>query len=157
VIAGWSLTAKGVLLAAVAVAGFVGGARWVQWKWDGERRERAEIAAEAERMARMVETKRHEGAQEALNGYARNLRSAHAAAAGARDELGRLRDAIASAGPAASDPAAAGRADAAGRLAAVAAECGTALQAVAADAANCGARLTALQQWVRAATATGPD
>jgi hypothetical protein len=147
---GWSLAARAVLALGLAAGGFVAGARWVQSNWNAERLAQAELRNEAERMARQAEQRRAQGAQEALNGYARNVRTAQAAAGAAQRELDGLRGVLYAPGPAASDPAAAERADDAARARYVAGSCAGALVQVAEAADACEARLGGLQDWVRA-------
>lgn len=145
------LAAAAIALAGAAASGFYAGHRWVTSDWNAERLERADLAAEAERMARAADQRRAAGAQEALDAYARNVRRSSADAAAARGELDRLRDALAAAG-AASTPEAAARADAAARAGHVVGACARALSEVADAADACESRLTALQEWVRAQT-----
>lgn len=107
--------------------------------------------AKAEREAREKEHQFAESARRAADAYQSNLARNRAAAAGARDELDRLRDAIAAApaGPASSASASSGRADGAAVTRLVLGECARAVQALAETADGLEARLIGLQGYVR--------
>lgn len=111
-----------------------------------------QAAAQAERQARELEQTYTANVRSAADAYAQNMRTARAAAGAARVGLDSLRDAVAAAPacPAASDPAAAGRTDATADLRVVVGECTAALSQVAEVADACDARVTGLQDYIRA-------
>lgn len=111
--------------------------------------------AQAEALARQTEQQWAANARSAADAYTANLTRARAGADAARSELDRLRAAVAgtAAAPAsgsASGAAAAGGSDGAAQLRLVFGECAAALQAVAASADQCEARVKGLQDYVRA-------
>lgn len=110
-------------------------------------------AAEGERQARQLEQTYATNVQKASNAYAQNLRRARAAAADTRSELDRLRDAAAVAAPScAAGPGAAASAgaDAAAGLRQVLGSCAQSLSELAAAADADAARVTALQDYIKA-------
>lgn len=116
-------------------------------------------AAQAERQARQLEQTYTANVRSAADAYATNLKAARAAADRARVGLDGLRVAAATAPaacPAASDPTAPGRADAAAGLRAVVGQCAAALQEVAAAADAADARVIGLQDYIRAIGAAPP-
>ena len=145
-----SLYAWIVAIGLAAIGGFVGGSKYVHSQWTAEKLARAEVASEAQRQVRMVETKRAAGAQEALDGYARKTRKAVGDAASAATELERLRNALAAGGGLPASPEAAISADETGRLRFIVGECSGKLEAVARAGRACSDQLTALQEWVKA-------
>lgn len=148
------LAVAAVALVAAGATGWHYGVRNTLADWNAERAASAEVAAESQRMARITETRRQEGAADALNAYAARTRQSQAAAVGAATELERLRGTIYAIAPsaAASDPEAAGRADDLARARIVVGRCAEALSAVSAAADTCEGRLSGLQEWVKAAT-----
>lgn len=121
-------------------------------KWSATRATRAATEATeraaAEVAAREAEHRFATAARESADAYAKNAATVRRSAAAARNELDRLRDALAAAppsGPAAAASGVDGGADA--RL--VVRECSEALQEVAANADIAEARLIGLQKWVR--------
>jgi hypothetical protein len=145
------LIAALVAIAMLFAAGFFSGKHWVQGDWDAEKAERVAHALEASQEARRIEQARAAKVQEVQSGYAKETAAATAAARGARDELGRVRDAIATAGTPV-DAATAVRADDSARARFVVGQCAGALSEMAAVADACEARLSALQGWARAVT-----
>ena len=145
-----SLYAWIVAIGLAAIGGFVGGSKYVHSQWTAEKLARAEVASEAQRQVRMVETKRAAGAQEALDGYARKTRKAVGDAANAATELERLRNALAAGGGLPASPEAAISADDAARARYVVGRLAGAAQEISAAADRCDAQLTALQAWVKA-------
>jgi hypothetical protein len=115
----------------------------------------AEQIAAAERRAREAEQLMAEGARKAAATYAQHINRARSDADGARGELDRLRDTLGTPRDAAQDAAAAAGADDAGRARIVVGACARSLQAVAAAADACEAKLTGLQEWARV-VAPGP-
>jgi hypothetical protein len=117
---------------------------------DGEKRERAKEQTYAETV------------QNVATAYGQRVAKVHADAVGARTELDRLRDAIASAKPAScasQDAAAAGRVDAAAGYRIVLAECSGEVQSLAEALEHEKSRLRGLQDYVRIAApgmATSP-
>jgi len=111
-----------------------------------------EQQAAAERQARAAEQTMADNARSAADAYSKNLRRARAAVAGARTELDGLRDAVAAvpACAAASPAGAASGADGTAGLRVVVGQCATALSQVAEAADACDARLSGLQDYVRA-------
>ena len=110
-------------------------------------------AAEGERQARQLEQTYATNVQGAANAYAENLRRARAAAADTRTELERLRDATAAAAPScAASPGAAASSgtDGAAGLRQVLGHCARSLSSLAETADADAARVTALQEYVRA-------
>ena len=121
-------------------------------KWSATRATRAATEATeraaAEVAAREAEHRFATAARESADAYAKNAATVRRSAAAARNELDRLRDALAAAppsGPAAAASGVDGSADA--RL--VVRECSEALQEVAASADITSSRLIGLQKWVR--------
>ncbi len=119
-----------------------------------EHREAAAVAlAAAEQRARAVEQEWAANTRKAAQTYATQKARVRADADGARSELDRLRDALASGGlHAAEGAASAARADDAARLVGVVNECASALREVAANADDTAARLIALQRYVAGIT-----
>lgn len=119
-----------------------------------EQRAAVEAAtSEAERAARAQEQTYAENARQAADAYAANLERSRAAAGAARGELDRLRVAVAAVGPTcgpASSASAASQPDGTAALRLVVGECAAALSTVAEAADDRGARLKALQDYVRA-------
>ena len=114
-----------------------------------ERLQRAQDAAKAEAAARDKEQALAANARKAEQAYAQNSARLRADASGARDELERLRDILAPDQAASASAAGAGTHDpAAARL--VVGECAQELQALAATADGLAAKLTGLQDYVRA-------
>ena len=138
-------------VAAVSLAlGLAGGWTARDWKASADRAERAEVAAESERLARRVIEKRAEGARRATDAYMAQARRARADTAAARGDLGRLRDAIAATTDRAERAEAACRADGErtallGRL--LAESAGLAEEGLERTAELAG-RLGGLQEWV---------
>ena len=118
-----------------------------------EQRAAVEAAtSEAERAARAQEQRYADSARQAADAYAANLNRTRAAAGAARDELDRLRVAVASAGPASGPAAGAsapGGSDGAAQLRIVVGQCASALSEVAAAADRCEARVKGLQDYIR--------
>lgn len=109
-------------------------------------------AALAERQAREFEQQRAQVAQEKADAYAKDRQRSAAAAAGARSELDRLRDALtaaAGASAAASGASASGGADGAAAAWTMVRSGAEALQAMAAACDAEESKLTGLQEWVR--------
>jgi hypothetical protein len=116
-------------------------------------------AAKAERAARELEQTYATNVQGAANAYSENLRRARAAAADTRSELERLRDATAATAPncAASPGAtAASGVDGAAGLREVLGSCARSLSELAAIADSDAARVTALQDYIKAIGASKP-
>jgi hypothetical protein len=111
-----------------------------------------EQQAAAEREARAAEQVMADNARSAADAYSKNLRRARAAVAGARTELDGLRDAIAAvpACPAAQGASAPGGTDGTAGLRRVADECSVAFEALAGNAALDAAKVTGLQDYIRA-------
>lgn len=144
----WGVVIAAAILAFLGVFIFRAGAASTQVKWDKADRERTALAAEQEAENRKLEAKRQTNVIEAQNAQAKRTQTLQASAAGARSELDRLRDAVASipadlpstAGNAGSNPASA----APGLLA----ECSRAYQELAAKAdGHFSDALTLQQAW----------
>ncbi len=112
----------------------------------------AAATATAEREARTREQQMADAARKASDAYQANVSRVRASADGARTELERLRDAIASAGPAPANPASAAGADDAARARYVVGQLANAAAQVSAAADACENRLSALQDYVRSIT-----
>ncbi len=113
-----------------------------------EHREAAAVAlAAAEQRARAVEQEWAANTRKAAQTYATQKARVRADADGARSELDRLRDTLASVPNAAEGAASAARADAAARLVGVVGECAAALATVAASADRTAEQLRALQAY----------
>jgi hypothetical protein len=109
----------------------------------------ATATSAAEREARTREAAMADAARKASDVYQANVSRVRASADGARTELERLRDAIASAGPAPANPASAAGADDATRARFVVGKLAEAAATVSAAADLCEGRLSALQDYVR--------
>ena len=115
--------------------------------------EKAAIAAEvaaAQARAREAEQLMADGARKAADSYAKQIARVRTDADGARTELDRLRDVITAPRTAAESAAAAAGTDDASRARLVVGQCAAAIQAMAATADQCEARLTGLQDWAKA-------
>jgi hypothetical protein len=140
------------LLAAAALAGVQ---TWRLHNLQTERaEERAELHAEradAEARARQAEQLMADGARKAADQYAKQITRVRIDADASRSELERLRDTIGvPARDAVQDAAAAAGADDATRARIVVGQCSASLQAMAATADQCEARLSGLQDWAKA-------
>lgn len=109
----------------------------------------ATATAAAEREARTREQQMADAARKASDVYQANVSRVRASADGARTELERLRDAIASTGPAPANPASAAGTDDATRARFVVGQLANAAAQVSAAADACENRLSALQDYVR--------
>lgn len=109
----------------------------------------AAATATAEREAREREQSMADAARKASDAYQANVNRVRASADGARTELERLRDAIASAGPAPANPASAAGTDDATRARFVAGQLANVAAQAAAAADTCEIRLTGLQAYVK--------
>lgn len=148
----WVAAVLLVVLGATHFTAYRSGKAVVRAQWDKERAELAAKALDAERAARRKEQALVAERKKLEDKYVEDKRKADAAAAGARTELDRLRDAIAGAPgcPAAADPAAAGRAAGAARLELeLLGACATALTDLAAEADRLETRVVGLQQYVK--------
>jgi DNA anti-recombination protein RmuC len=140
------------LLAAAALAGLQ------TWRLHSLQTERAEEKAQleadradAEARARQTEQLMADGARKAADNYAKQINRVRTDADASRTELERLRDTIGvPSRDAAQDAAAAAGADDATRARIVVGQCAATLQAMAATADQCEARLSGLQDWARA-------
>ena len=112
----------------------------------------ATAQATAEKEARTREPEMADSARKASDAYQANVNRVRASADGARTELERLRDAIASAGPAPANPASAAGTDDATRARFVAGQLANAAAQAAAAADACEIRLTGLQAYVKGIT-----
>ncbi len=108
----------------------------------------ATAQAQAEHEAREREQQMADGARKAADDYSKNVARVRAGADGARTELDRLRDAIASS-PAGAASAPACGSDDASRARTVVGQCAATLQTLAGTADQCEARLTGLQDYIR--------
>ena len=150
------MTARLVALAFLVLALFAGVQtfRLSAWKQEAAQ-QKATIAADvaaAERRAREAEQLMADGARKAADTYAKQIHKARTDADGARTELERLRDTLGTPRDAAQDAAAAAGADDATRARIVVGRCAATLQAMAATADACEARLSGLQDWIKAVT-----
>lgn len=141
-----------VVLGATHFTAYRSGKAVVRAARDKERAELSARALQAEQQARKRERQMVAQRQKLEERYAEDKRKAAAAAAGAQSELGRLRDAIATAPScgAPTDPAAATRAAGASRLELeLLGNCATALTDLAAEADRLETRVVGLQQYVK--------
>lgn len=115
----------------------------------------AAAQADARERERLINT----NAKRATDAADQKRQAAQAAAAGARAELDRLRNALAAAptGGASAPAGAASGPDGSASFRAVVAECAGRLVEVAADSDACGAQLSGLQGWVRAVIDPGRE
>lgn len=146
----WITLALVIVLAFTHFVSYRYGRATVRAQWEQDKAQRTQQALAAEQAARAREQELIDKRKKLEDRYAQNKRKADAAAAGARTELGRLRDQLAAAGgqtPA--DPAAPARADAAPSAErAVISECAGALVEMAANADRLSATVTGLQGYV---------
>jgi hypothetical protein len=90
----WIALAIAGALAACGVWVYRSGAASVQAKWDAERAQQLQVALDAERENRAIESKRAINVQEALDAYRSRAKVANAAAAAARSDADGVRDAL---------------------------------------------------------------
>jgi len=148
--------AKAALVAAVLLGLFALGVRVgagrVQAEWDAEKAQRLADALQASQEARRLESRRATNVQEAQD-HARKIASAaRADAVGARDELERLRGALADRDRAAQAPGAECRVDAGAVERQLLGACAATLEGLAREADQDRGRLIELQGYVRAIT-----
>lgn len=150
----WRIAAA--LIVATLLAGthwkaYVSGKKTVQAEWNLDIQKRTEQALEAERAARDQEQQLLAAKQKAEEAYVDQKRKAARAAAGAKSELDRLRDAIASTDVASCpDPAAQPRANGVARLEQeLLGHCAGALTELAAEADRLEAIVVGLQAYIR--------
>lgn len=142
-----------ILILAIGATGFESGRRWVLAGWNAEKTEQAEADRDAAQEAQRITARLNAKTQGVQDAYAKTAAKSRADAASASAALVSLRLAIDEASAATDDPAAPGRVDGAGVVFAdVVRACSTALVDVAKDADARQARLTALQDWVKAIT-----
>lgn len=141
--------------AAIAGAALAAVGTWqVQnWRWSGQVAEIKRVHAEGVRLAEQATRARERALVVAKNEsearYVELKNRSDRAAAGARDELGRLRDELAARGRAApQNPAAFPRVDAATAERELLGQCAQSLVSVAADADRLAAQLIGLQAYV---------
>ena len=150
------MIARSLAVVALAAAGVAGVQTWRIKSLQTDVAERqAEAAAEvaaAERRAREAEQLMADGARKAADRYAQQINKARTDARGALSELDRLRDVITAPRTAAEGAAAAAGTDDASRARIVVGQCAATLQALAATADQCEARLIGLQDWAKAVT-----
>lgn len=150
----WRITAA--LIVAALLAGthwkaYVSGKKTVQTEWNEDIQKRTEQALEAERAARDQEQQLMAAKQKAEEAYVDQKRKAAVAAAGAKSELDRLRDAINDRGDSScTDPAAKPRANGITRLEQeLLGQCAGALTELAAEADRLEAIIVGLQAYIR--------
>lgn len=139
------------LVIAAIVAVVLAGTHWKAYI-NGQKAVRAEYQAKqlaAEQAARAREQELVAQRQKVEELYVEEKRKAAAAAAGARTELGRLRDQLAAGRPAPANPTPTTRADAGAIEGQLLGACASALVAVAEDADRLAAQVVGLQDYVR--------
>jgi hypothetical protein len=149
----WRIAAALILatfLAATHWKAYVSGKQTVQAEW-------TQKSLEAERNARAREQELLAAKQKAEEAYVEQKRKAAVAAAGAKSELDRLRDALAARGDATQDPSAQPRADGGTRLELeLLGSCAAALTQLAAEADRLEALVVGLQGYIKSTVIKSP-